>query len=181
MVDLTAREIGQPAAEGKSLRQVAEEHAAAEKRRALAARVEAEEINLFGASAIRWLRTADGTWFIRLTGAMVLFLARDTGTRLYRMRRWTEAHGVHPPKDDVARPLSEALAWMEQQAKVLAPHAFVARQARWRSARPSPKQLGLCRRLGLAVPHGASAGDVADLIDQDRVGRVLGQLIRPAA
>lgn len=183
MVDLTTREIGQ-AQDGKTLRQVAEEAekaAAAEKRRALAARVEAEEINLFGSSAIRWLRTAEGVWFIRLTGDMFLFLQRDPGTRLYRMRRWTEAHGAHPPKDDVARPLPEALAWLERQARTLAPHAFVARQARWRSAKPSPKQLGLCRRLNIAVPRGASAGDVADLIDQDRVGRVLRQLILPAA
>ncbi|MFE9937366.1 DEAD/DEAH box helicase [Streptomyces hirsutus] len=180
MVDLTAREIG-TAEEGKTLRQVAEEAAAAEKRRTLTARVEAEEINLFGSSAIRWLRTEDGVWFIRLTGVMFLFLQRDPGTRLYRMRRWTEAEGVHPPKDDVARPLPEALAWLEQQAKVLAPSAFVTRQARWRSGTPSPKQLGLCRRLGISVPRGASAGDVADLIDQDRVGRVLGQLILPTA
>ncbi|MFD4259983.1 DEAD/DEAH box helicase [Streptomyces sp. NPDC058534] len=180
MVDLTAREVGQ-AGEGKTLREVAEEAAAAEKRRTLAARVEAEEINLFGSSAIRWLRTADGTWFIRLTGAMFLFLQRDPGTRLYRTRRWTEADGAHGPKDDIVRSLPEALAWLEQQAKVLAPGAFVARQARWRSNQPSPKQLGLCRRLGISVPRGSTAGDVADLIDQDRVGRVLGQLILPTA
>jgi superfamily II DNA or RNA helicase len=180
MVDLTEREIGE-AEPGKTLKQVAEEHAASEKRRALAARVEAEEINLFGASGIRWLRTPDGTWFIRLSGAMFLFLVRDPGTRLYRMRRWTQAHGVHPPKDDVARPLPEALAWLEQQARVLAPGAFVDRQARWRNGVPSPKQLGLCRRLGITVPRGSTAGEVADLIDQDRVGRVLGQLILPAA
>ncbi|MVO87902.1 DEAD/DEAH box helicase [Streptomyces sp. p1417] len=180
MVDLTAREIGQ-AEEGKTLKQVAEEHVASEKRRALAARVEAEEINLFGSSAIRWLRTEDGTWFIRLTGAMFLFLVRDPGTRLYRMRRWTQTHGVHGPTEDVARPLPEALAWLEQQAKVLAPQAFVAREARWRRSQPSAKQLGLCRRLGIAVPRGSTAGDVADLIDQGRVGQVLGQLILPAA
>jgi superfamily II DNA or RNA helicase len=180
MVDLTEREIGE-AEEGKSLRQVAEEHVASEKRRALAAQVTAEEINLFGQSAIRWLRTEDGTWFIRLTGAMFLFLVRDPGTRLYRMRRWTQANGVHPPKDDVARQLPEALAWLEQQAKTLAPGAFVAREARWRSSQPTAKQLGLCRRLGIKVPRGSTAGDVADLIDQDRVGRVLGQLSLPIA
>ncbi|MFM9594005.1 DEAD/DEAH box helicase [Streptomyces scabiei] len=180
MVDLTEREIGD-AEEGKSLQQVAEEHVASEKRRTLAAQVTAEEINLFGQSAIRWLRTEDGTWFIRLTGAMFLFLVRDPGTRLYRMRRWTQADGVHPPKDDVARPLPEALAWLEQQAKVLAPGAFVAREARWRLNQPTDKQCGLCRRLGIKVPRGSTSGDVADLIDQDRVGRVLGQLILPAA
>ncbi|AZM54141.1 ATP-dependent helicase [Streptomyces sp. WAC 01529] len=180
MVDLTAREVGE-AEEGKSLREVAEQHAAAEKRRALAARVEVEEISLFGESAIRWLRTENGTWFIRLTSAMFLFLLRDPGTRLYRMRRWTQADGVHPPRDDVARPLPEALAWLEQQAKVLAPQAFVAREARWRRSHPTDKQVRLCRRLGIAVPRGSTAGDVADLIDQDRVGQVLGQLILPAA
>ncbi|MFF8458551.1 DEAD/DEAH box helicase [Streptomyces albidoflavus] len=180
MVDLTAREVGE-AEEGKSLREIADEAAVIEKRRTLAARVAAEEINLFGESAIRWLRTADGVWFIRLTSAMFLFLQRDPGTRLYRMRRWTQAGGVQAPKEDVARPLPEALAWLEQQAKTLAPRAFVARQARWRSAPPSPRQIGLCRRLGIAVPRGASAGDVADLIDQDRVNGVLGQLILPAA
>ncbi|WP_069885252.1 DEAD/DEAH box helicase [Streptomyces luteocolor] len=180
MVDLTGREIGE-AEEGKTLRQVAEEHAATETRRALAAQIEVEEISLFGESAIRWLRTEDGTWFIRLTSAQFLFLVRDPGTRLYRMRRWTEATGIQPPKDDLPRPLPEALAWLEEQARALAPKAFVARQARWRQSKPSPKQLGLCRRVGIPVPRASTAGDVADLIDQDRVGRVLGQLIRPTA
>lgn len=180
MVDLTERDVGD-AEEGKSLRQVAKEHEVSEKRRALTAQVSAEEINLFGQSAIRWLRTDDGTWFIRLTGAMFLFLVRDAGTRMYRMRRWTQADGVHPPKDDVARPLPEALAWLEQQAKVLAPGAFVSREARWRHSQPSSKQVGLCRRLGIKVPRSSTAGDVADLIDQNRVGRVLGQLDLSAA
>jgi superfamily II DNA or RNA helicase len=180
MVDLTGREIGQ-AEDGKSLRQIAEETAATEHRRILAARIEAEEINLFGQSSIRWLRTPAGTWFIRLTSAMFLFLVRDPGTHLYRMRRWTAADGVQPPRDDTARPLAEALAWLEQQARVLAPGAFVDRQARWRNQPPSAKQLGLCRRIGIKVPRGSTAGDVADLIDMDRVGSVLGSLILPAA
>ncbi|MFF2525928.1 DEAD/DEAH box helicase [Streptomyces liangshanensis] len=180
MVDLTERQIGD-AEEGKSLREIAEEHVVTEKRRALAARIEAQEINLFGSSAIRWLRTPDGTWFIRLTAEQFLFLVRDPGTRMYRTRRWTQAHGAHGPTDDQARPLPEALAWLEQQARVLAPTAFVARQARWRGAQPSAKQLGLCRRLGIATPPGCTAGDVADLIDRDRVGRVLGRLVLPAA
>ncbi|MFH0243612.1 DEAD/DEAH box helicase [Streptomyces sp. HK10] len=183
MVDLTAREIGQ-AEEGKTLREIAEEAEkaeAAEKQRAMAARVEAEEINLFGSSAIRWLRASDGTWFISPTSTVFLFLTRDPGTRLYRMRRWTEFDGVHPPKEDIARPLPEALTWLEQQARALAPGAFVARQARWRSGKPTSKQLGLCRRLGIQVPRGSTAGDVADLIDQNRVSRVLSQLVLPAA
>ncbi|MFG3323753.1 DEAD/DEAH box helicase [Streptomyces sp. NPDC048171] len=174
MVDLTARDV-EEVEEGRSLREVAEWTAATEKRRTLVAQVEAEEFNLFGESAIPWLRTPQGTWFIRLTSALVLFLEREPETRLYRVRRWTEAYGVRAPKADVARPLAEALAWLERQA-VAAPGAVAARRAPWRTAQPSPKQLGLCRRLGLDVPKGATAGDVADLIDQDRVGRILGQL-----
>ncbi|MGQ4514248.1 DEAD/DEAH box helicase family protein [Streptomyces sp. DW26H14] len=180
MVDLTGREIG-PAEEDRTLREIAEEALAAEQRRTLAARVEAEEFNLFGESHIRWLRTDTGVWFIRLTSAMFLFLVRDPGTRLYRMRRWTTAGGIEPPREDVARPLAEALAWLEQQAKALAPGAFVTRQARWRGAPPSPKALGLCRHLGIDVPKGSTAGEVADLIDVNRVGSVLSTLILPAA
>ncbi|MEW2161416.1 DEAD/DEAH box helicase [Streptomyces sp. NPDC007084] len=180
MVDLTEREIGQ-AEEGKSLRQVAEEHTATEKRRALAAQITAEEINLFGGSSIRWLRTPAGTWFIRVSNAMVLFLVRDPGSRLYRMRRWTAEAGVQPPREDTARPLGEALAWLEQQARVLTPGAFVDRRARWRSGKPSPKQIGLCRRRGIAVPRQATAGDIADLIDTDHVTSVLDSLLAPAA
>ncbi|MGR3870951.1 DEAD/DEAH box helicase [Streptomyces graminifolii] len=180
MVDLTEREIGQ-AEEGKSLRQVAEEHVASEKRRALAAQVHAEEINLFGGSSICWLRTPAGTWFIRVSNSMTLFLSRDAGTRLYRMRRWTAQDGVQPPREDVARPLGEALAWLEQQARVLAPGAFVDRRARWRAGKPSPKQLGLCRRRGIAIPRQATAGEVADLIDTDHVAAVLDSLLVAAA
>ncbi|MBP2583003.1 superfamily II DNA or RNA helicase [Streptomyces sp. PvR006] len=180
MVDLTARELA-PAEEGKSLREVAEEAAVAAERRQLAARVEAEEINLFGSSAVRWLRTPAGVWFIRVANDQVLFLARVPETRLYRMRRWTTAGGIDAPRDDAARPLAEALAWLEQQAKRSASSALVAREARWRMSQPSPKQLGLCRRLGLKVARGSTAGDVADLIDTDRVASVLGSLILPAA
>lgn len=179
MVDLTAREVGE-VEEGRTLREVAERAAATEKQRTLVAQVETEEFNLFGGSAIPWLRTPQGTWFIRLTSALILFLEREPETRLYRVRRWTEAYGVRAPKNDVARPLPEALAWLEQQA-VAAPGAVAARKAPWRAARPTPKQLGLCRRIGIDVPKGATAGDVADLIDQDRVGRFLGQLELPTA
>lgn len=179
MVDLTDREVGQ-ASEGKSLREVAEEHVAAEKRRALAAQIQAEEINLFGGSSICWLRTPAGTWFIRISNSMVLFLVRDHGTRLYRMRRWSSEYGVQPPREDTARPLDEALAWLEQQARVLAPGAFVDRRARWRAGKPSSKQLGLCRRRGIAIPRQATAGEVADLIDTEHASSVLDSLLAAA-
>ncbi|MFC8176556.1 DEAD/DEAH box helicase [Streptomyces sp. NPDC057325] len=180
MVDLTAREVD-TVEEGRSLREAVEEAAVVAERRQLAARVEAEEINLFGSSGVRWLRTPSGVWFIRVGSDQVLFLARVPDTRLYRMRRWTTVGGIEAPREDVARPLAEALAWLEEQARRLAPTALVARQAGWRSRQPSPKQLGLCRRLGIQVPRGSTAGDVADLIDTDRVASVLGSLILPAA
>jgi hypothetical protein len=88
---------------------------------------------------------------------------------------------VQPPREDTARPLGEALAWLEQQARVVTPDAFVDRRARWRSGNPSPKQLGLCRRRGIAVPRQATAGDIADLIDTEHVTSVLDSLLATAA
>ncbi|MET8824767.1 DEAD/DEAH box helicase [Streptomyces sp. NPDC004610] len=181
MVDLTGREIGQAADEDRTLREIAEEAIVTERRRALAARIQAEEINLFGQSPVRWLRTPEGTWFIRLTTEMFVFLVRDPGTRLYRMRRWRAHEGVVAPREDTPRPLADALEWMEHLARDMAPRAFVNRQAGWRNRAPSGKQTGLCRRLGIAVPRGSTAGDVADLIDVYRVSAVLGALILPTA
>ena len=63
----------------------------------------------------------------------------------------------------------------------VAPGAFVERGAAWRSGQPSRKQLGLCRRRGIAIPRQATAGDIADLIDTEHVTSVLDSLLAPAA
>ncbi|WP_263170648.1 DEAD/DEAH box helicase [Streptomyces sp. SCSIO ZS0520] len=180
LVDLTGRELAQPE-EGKSLREAAEEAVRTEQRRALAARIEWEEVQLFGESAFRWLRTEAGTWFLSLRQGEFLFLERQPDSRLYRVRRWSQSEGVQSPARDTARPLTESMEWVEQQARALAPAAFVAREARWRQGPPSSKQRGLARYRGIAVPKRATAGDLSDLLDIQRVSTVLGALTETAA
>lgn len=43
--------------------------------------------------------------------------------------------------------------------------------ARWRQQGPTEKQLALCRRLRIAVPEGATKGDVSNRIDQHLAGK----------
>ena len=42
---------------------------------------------------------------------------------------------------------------------------LVMRDARWHGQKPTEKQVGLCRKLGLAIPAGASRGQVSAALD----------------
>jgi len=48
---------------------------------------------------------------------------------------------------------------------------LVMRDARWHDQRPSEKQIGLCRKLGMQIPAGATRGRVSAALDA-RFGRV---------
>lgn len=60
-----------------------------------------------------------------------------------------------------------AIRWAEQWVTERHPDAMMLTNgnARWRSDAPSDKQLGLARKLRIAVPEGATKGQVSALID----------------
>jgi len=175
IVDLTAQEIGD-VPEDKPLREVVEEYRAEEKRRLAVHQLQFEEMDLFGRSSTQWLRTEAGVWFIPLRQELFLFLARDPGGRTYRVRRWDAGQGVRPPNPDPAMPLPEAMQWAERAGRALAPAAFIAKHAAWRTKPPTARQLGYCRSRGIEVPRGATTGEVGDLQSIHRVTGVLAAL-----
>ncbi|MFJ6566453.1 DEAD/DEAH box helicase [Streptomyces sp. NPDC091292] len=179
MVDLTERKVGIPE-EDETLAEAVAREEETERVRSIASRIEWEEINLFGESAFRWLRTTAGTWFIPLGGDSFMYLARDPGARTYRVRRWTQATGVQVPGGDRPQPLGEAMAWAERQARQIAP-GLVSRAASWRNGPPSGKQLAFCRYQSIPVPAGSTKGDVSDLQAAHKVSLILAALHISAA
>ncbi|KPC92159.1 DEAD/DEAH box helicase, partial [Streptomyces sp. NRRL F-6602] len=99
IVDLTAHNVGEPEDE-RSLAVAAEFARVEERRAAVLGSVEWEDVELFHESAVRWLRTDDGTWFIPLRDGTFLFLVRGSQPRTYRLRLWTRESGVRTPQQD---------------------------------------------------------------------------------
>ena len=164
LVDLTGMDM-EPPADGESLAEAAmrEDRDDTTQRLARGA-VGWEDIDLFHNSAVRWLQTAGGTWFIPAGRAGYLFLTPGEEPERFRLRRWETGQGIQAPNPDTEYPLEFAMRWAEIFAQQMAP-ALSKRAARWRSGRPSAKQLEFCRRNKLRVPPGASAGEVSDLMD----------------
>lgn len=123
--------------------------------------VDWQDISLFDESPVRWLRTHGGTWFIP-AGDTLYFLVPGDEPGAYRIRRCTPAEGVRAPSPDPEYPLEFAMRWAEIYAQRSARH-LARRGAGWRHRPPSPKQLSYCRYKRIAVPAGATAGDVSDL------------------
>ncbi|MFF5009638.1 DEAD/DEAH box helicase [Streptomyces phaeochromogenes] len=123
--------------------------------------VDWQDISLFDESAVRWLRTRGGTWFIP-AGDTLYFLVPGEESGSYRIRRWTPAEGVRPPSPDPEYPLEFAMQWAEVYAQRAAQHLAI-RGAGWRQRPPSVKQLNYCRFKRIPVPPGATAGEVSDL------------------
>lgn len=179
LVDLTAREAG-ALEEGESLREAVERTEDTERRSAIAARIEWEEVNLFGESPFRWVRTEAGTWVLPLEKGAFIYLVRESDSRTYRVRRWSPVEGVQPPNRDQALPLVDARRWTEQYVCRLAPQ-MVSKTASWRCSQPSAKQLSWCRYKGIKVPPGSTRGEVSDLQAAHQAAAVLASLTRTAA
>lgn len=159
LADLTEREL--EVKEGESLAAAAldDDPDALPGLRSVA--VDWQDISLFDESAVRWLRTRGGTWFIPAGDALYFLLPGDE-PGAYRIRRWTPDEGVRPPSPDPEYPLEYAMQWAEIYAQRAARH-LARRSAGWRHRPPSPKQLAWCRYNRVPVPAGATAGEVSDL------------------
>jgi superfamily II DNA or RNA helicase len=161
IVDLTDRALEQPA-DGQTLADAADEQ---ESRGLVPVGVEWEDVDLFHNSAIRWLRTNAGTWFVPTDGT---FYFLEPGRRLgfYRIRSWTKQTGEFrdAPVADDENPLEYSMIRAEAYARRRA-SALANRSSLWRSRPPSPKQLGKARHRRIQVMPDWTAGDVSDAID----------------
>ncbi|WP_371670003.1 DEAD/DEAH box helicase [Streptomyces sp. NBC_00289] len=180
IVDLTSREVVMTD-EDQTLRETV--RAAEEKAKQVLdlSRVQVEEVDLFHGSALRWLKTDSGVWFIPVGDAAFVFLIRNPVDRTYWLRRFDYDNGMVGPKHDAPLPLPEAKAWLENQARTMGSRWLAARTAPWRNKPASVKQLNFCRAKGIAVPHGSSAGEVSDLQAVHQFNAILVQITAAAA
>lgn len=176
LVDLSSEAVSE-VREGQSLR------AAAEMARAVTPTVlpvlRVEDIDVFGGSRVRWLRTYKGTWFIP-AGELLLYLIPDHAASGYRLRKWSDGRHLTPSRD-IAFDLADAMHWMEEHARRVVSSALLARAASWRSGRPTERQLKFCRFHRIPVPPGSTAGDVSDLQDVHRASARLDTTLVGAA
>lgn len=163
IVSLTGREVDAAEDDERSLREIVRETEEKAKRVADLSHIQVEEVDLFHGSSARWLRTASGVWFIPVGDDAYVFLVRDPADRRYWLRRYDAVGGLVAPKRDVSLPLTEAKAWLEQQARATGSRWLTGRAAAWRSKPASVRQLNYCRMKGIQVPPGSTAGDVSDL------------------
>ncbi|WP_327703608.1 DEAD/DEAH box helicase [Streptomyces decoyicus] len=174
LVDLTEREMEQPE-EGQTLAEAALKEVPEQTPRLLGSKVAWQDVNLFHQSEVRWLQTRGGVWFIP-AGAERFFLVPGEEPQTYRIRLWDRQAGSRTPNPDPEYPLEFAMRWAEIYAQRRAP--YLARKAAgWRSGPASPKQLAACKRLGVSVPTGASAGDVSDLMDVAMASRQIDRAV----
>ena len=162
IVDLTGRDVAMPD-EDQTLREAVREAEEKAQRRIDLSRIQVEEIDLFHGSAVRWLKTESGVWFIPIGDAAYVFLVRNPVDRTYWLRKFDAINGMVGPKHDVPLPLAPAKAWLEQQARAMGSRWLATRAAAWRNKPASTKQLNFCRMKGIQVPPGSSAGEVSDL------------------
>jgi superfamily II DNA or RNA helicase len=161
IVDLTDRAI-EPPADGQLLAEAAEEQ---ERRGLEVVDVAWEDVDLFHASTVRWLKTYGGSWFIPTDGTYY-YLVRGQRTGFYRLRSWCKQTGEHrdaPAPNDEA-PLEYSMVRAEAFARRRAA-PLTHKSALWRSREPSAKQLALCRIRRIRVPQSCTSGDVSDALD----------------
>jgi superfamily II DNA or RNA helicase len=174
IIDLTDRSIAAPAEE-QSLAEAADEQ---ERSGLELADVQWEDVDLFHASAIRWLKTYGGTWFIP-AGGVYYFLARGSRSGFYLLRSWTKETGEfrNAPAPDGENPLEYSMLRAEMHARLRA--APLARKgSHWRTTVPTAKQLGLCRWRRIRVEPGWTAGDVSDALDMHEASAAIDQHAR---
>ncbi|MER7967762.1 DEAD/DEAH box helicase [Streptomyces sp. NPDC096080] len=163
LTDLTERSAAAEEDDERSLREIVRDTEERVRRAVDLSQIQVEEVDLFHGSAVRWLRTEGGVWFVPVADGACVFLVRNPVDRTYWLRRYDPVGGVVAPRSDVPLPLADAKAWMERVAMASSNRWMTGSSAAWRMKPATAKQLGYCRARGITVPPGSTAGDVADL------------------
>lgn len=137
------------------------------------------EIDLFRSSRSVWLRTYDGTWFIPAGNAAIfIWPSRELGLHHVAICSLEQNRRKLLKRDldlDAAMSWGEQIAeeyqgaWQERNGKKFG----MARKASWRSSKPSPAMISYAKRLGLDPSGTPRAGALSDIIERERVSRVL--------
>jgi superfamily II DNA or RNA helicase len=169
--DLTRSEV-QPE-ESETLREARERRDREAGRKGAASGViQSKDIDLFGRSKSSWLQTMAGVWFIPTRDKLFFLWPQLNGLfKVGACSNRTTRDGQWLVEDTT---LDYGMAWAEQAAEK-ADASIARRDAGWRKRKQgaSPQQLDLCRRLGIAVPWGATKGEVSDLLSVHFASRLL--------
>jgi superfamily II DNA or RNA helicase len=188
LVDLEP-DIVVPALDGESLteayerqEEIREEQEAGRTRRESAKppafRFKSKDLDLFGSSAAyQWLSTAKGIQFIPLGGnGLILLWPCVDQEGLWDVVWAPEGKGawqrLHTCLD-----LGMAMAWGESEADERS-SINTGKQASWRRKPASEAQIGYARTLRQAVPEGARAGEVGDLISIGLASRKVDRFVK---
>ncbi|MGC2246115.1 MAG: restriction endonuclease [Terriglobales bacterium] len=106
---------------------------------------------------LAWRKQGDG--YVLPVMREHLTLCRDL-----RDEWWVRGSLKGKPVEIHAQNLAEAFNAADQA--VAAATGLVLRNGRWHDDKPTPKQLELCRKLGLDIPAGATRDQVTEALDQ---------------
>ena len=141
--------------------------------------VETSEVDLFGSSRQRWLRTPGGFWFLPAGERYIAIQPGHDGT--YDVVWYSARHTHHGPNGGWVRrnvgDIGYAMAFGESEVTD-SEEVFAAKERGWRKRRVTVKALEFARSLGIPAEAGDRGGDVGDLISIIKAGRRMDQAIR---
>lgn len=138
--------------------------------------LKARDVDSFGASGIAWVRSPKGVMFINC-GEHYVFLwpsKADTGTWDVGVVRPGEKAETTPYR---SLSLGEAMAWGEAVSEDYAAFS-VARTARWRTSRPTEKQIALAAVHGIRGAADMTRGELSTVLDRVRGGAMFDSFLR---
>lgn len=130
-------------------------------------RITAREVSLFGAQRFAWVAVKPGTWSISAGDDTLILVTQTTGgegDERYAVDR-RPRHGS-PERLASGLDLGYAMGKAEDAARETIGFAevLVSRDAPWRGAPATEKQVTALRRMRVAVPEGCTKGEAADLL-----------------
>lgn len=128
----------------------------------------AGEVDLFERKDVNWLRLADGRWTLSMGSHGRLSLVPDSDGKWSAIAETRVALGQSVPETLGERlDIGYAMGVAEEHLRKNAADQLhlVRKDAPWRKAPASEKQLALLQKLGVPIPENPTKGDAADLID----------------